>query len=170
VVFFFCIAITASNVNVSDEVYGSSNTLNSSSNVKHAQPMNNEQDQNAGGDDHNTPLNGQIYLPFKSMSTLIEEVNTINENIKDSNTNIASMNNPTIKSIKSSESIKYYLDSSRNSDPELSPEEKAMLTKNILTSDTNIGQDIDMKDITKTMDYFCQTGSDVTLNQKTISD
>jgi len=171
-------SITSSNVNISEEVYGSSNTLNSSSNVKYAQPMNynantasDEQAQNTGVDEHNTPLNGQVYLPFKSMSTLIEEVNNVNENIKDSNTNIASsMNNPTIKSIKSSESIKYYLDSNRNQDPELSPEERAMLTKNILTSDTNIGQDIDIKDITKTMDYFCQTGSDVTLNQKTVSD
>jgi len=183
-------AISTSNVNLSEDVYGSSNTLSSNNNVKSVPPVFNateatappmpEDDEQevytAEGEDNSTPLNGQIYLPFKSMSTLIEEVNAVNENIKDSNTNVdSSMNRPTIKSIKSSESIKYYLDGSkppqsRECEGELTPEESAMLTKNIITSNTNIGQDIDLKDITKTVDYFGQLGSDMTLNQKNDSD
>ena len=118
------------------------------------------------GEGENTPLNGQIYPPFKSMSTLIEEVNYVNESLKQQESNVQIHNqNPTIKSIKSSESIKYYLDGSKRpkDEPVLSPEENAMLTKNILTSDTNIGTD----DLTKTMNYFCEIGSsDMTLNQK----
>ncbi|ORX60817.1 hypothetical protein BCR36DRAFT_340691 [Piromyces finnis] len=121
------------------------------------------------GENDNTPLNGQIYPPFKSMATLIEEVNNVNESLKQQEPSVPSLRNqnPTIKSIKSSESIKYYLDSNKRPKNEsgLNPEINEMLTQNILTSDINIGTDVDA--LTKTINYFCQDNgsSDMTLNQ-----
>jgi len=113
-------------------------------------------------DDNNSPLNGQIYPPFKSVLTLIEEDNDANEIIEQDESIL--LQNPTMKSsIASRESIEYYLNKkhAKEDDQELMMDESNFLAKDIITSNVNIGTDI-TKEI---KNYICQN-SDMTLNQK----
>jgi len=121
----------------------------------------------------NTPLNGQIYPPFKSTLTLIEEVNNDNKLIlKDES--IIPLQNPENKSLKSSVFNKCSFDNNKDSkendrkeEYELTPEESAVFAKNIITSDVNIGMDMNTQDIQKAMNNYITQTSDMTLYQKT---
>lgn len=164
-------SITSSNINLTNEPCDETNAIDDENiNYDNTIDNKNEASYSYSSEDieqsYNTPLNGQIYPPFKSISTLIEEVNNVNESLKQEES-ITPITNPTIKSIKSTESIKYYLDNNKRSkeEPELSPKERAILAKNIITSDTNIGTDLDVKNIEKTINCYCDS-SDMTLNQK----
>ncbi|ORX70378.1 hypothetical protein BCR32DRAFT_272401 [Anaeromyces robustus] len=168
-------SITSSNINLTNEPCDETNAIDDENiNYDNTIDNKNEASYSYSSEDieqsYNTPLNGQIYPPFKSISTLIEEVNNVNESLKQEES-ITPITNPTIKSIKSTESIKYYLDNNKRSkeEPELSPKERAILAKNIITSDTNIGTDLDVKNIEKTINCYCDS-SDMTLNQKINSD
>jgi len=116
-------------------------------------------------ENNESQLSNQIYPPIKSISTLIDEVNNVNESIREEESSIP-LQNQNNKPLKSVDSVKYYTGNNESSrGNELTQGENEIIVKNLITSDTNNNANIEGQDILKTIDNcVCQT-SDMTLNQ-----